>query len=175
LIKFFKVERVLLEMGMKYGVPKTGAQKAENAAHKKFGHLRTYQKDSLAVQTYIGVAEQFEREGNYLGALENYREAAHHARPEDRGALDEVIDRLEEGLKGVKDVKFAFAILSMASLLGALFFISSSLTGFAVASSYSLSNGISLILFFSGLLFAFLYVRSKNKNGKNVGVKKAKR
>lgn len=59
---------------------------------------------------------------------------------------------------------YMFAILSVASLLGALFFVSANVTGYAVLGVNAVNSRIWGICFFiCGLMFTFLYLKSKNK------------
>jgi hypothetical protein len=58
----------------------------------------------------------------------------------------------------------SFAIISILTLLGAVFFVSFNLTGFAI-SGLALDNSriIGMCLFVCGLVFAFIYLKGKNK------------
>jgi len=59
---------------------------------------------------------------------------------------------------------FTFAILSVISLVFALFFVSSNITGYSILNiNYNNLQWIGLCLFICGLTFAFLYFRKKGK------------
>jgi hypothetical protein len=141
---------------------------------------QTLRRDSHVSADEIG--ETYEMAGNlrlaakdYITAEEDYIYAKRFGYAHNPGKIAE-LDRKIEQVKKSKNLtstlksqvgnpflkKYPFAILSIASLLIALSFVSLSLTGNVIAGlEQNNSRWIGLCFFVCGLIFSFLYLRKK--------------
>lgn len=98
-------------------------------------------------------------------ALEFYRTAKCFAKkPQDRIYADEKIYSIRKELRNLEQItgNTFYVVLSFASLVLALIFIVSNLTGNVVgASGFNDTRWMSVCFFLCGLVFAFFYLRGK--------------
>lgn len=155
-------------------MPTTHADKAkllQERAYLKYNKSRYAGKENLkkdflkeAYHLYSDAIEEWNREAwensEYPRVVKFAKLNAEH----NKELAQKIQDKLHGSEKGGLEKRFIFAIASIISLVGALLSVSFNLTGYAIgALSY---NKISLAggaLFILGLVFTFLFLRSKNK------------
>ena len=115
------------------------------------------------------------RARDFINAEDNYVQAQRYGFPYDQERREEISEkinrlRLERRsynfFKGInsKSLGKKFAVVSILTLTFALFFVTSNLTGFSILNiSSGNSRWIGSCFFVCGLIFAFVYLKSKNK------------
>lgn len=119
---------------------------------------------SEASRLYKNAAELWSSGENYQRAIADYKLAYQYAWGEaERENLKKRVINLQK-LGGRVERRAAFATVAIVSLIGALLSVSLNLTGYAVgALGYEDISLVGTALFILGLVFAFLFVKSKNK------------
>jgi len=126
------------------------------------------------IKTYSAAARGFERRRDFYRAKEVLEEAEKYLGPKKFAATDpELVKKISSRLEQIKaklpikkrgklERNLGFASLSIISFTIALFFISSSLTGYAVGElTQENSRLIGTSLFILGLVFTFFYFKNK--------------
>ncbi|MCK4647760.1 hypothetical protein KAT24_02415 [Candidatus Pacearchaeota archaeon] len=128
------------------------------------------------IKKYSGAARLFEEEGDFYKAKEVLEGAAKYLGGSNWGStiidpkwrkkinnkLNEINKKLPRKSRGLERRLFALAFLSIASFIGALFFISFNLTGYATGGlAQENFRWISTSLFILGLIFTFFYFKNK--------------
>ena len=144
------------------------AYKEEVAA--KRGGRRVSEKVSLG---YKKAGEAYEEANAFDRAELNYRDAHKWAPEKDKDELRSKLLNVKEKKKETSNLfrrmkirglekQFVFAILAIGSFAIALFFVSFSLTGYAIGGlTQENSRWISTSLFILGLVFSFFYFKNK--------------
>ncbi len=153
------------------------AFRMEQLEYKK-GSKSRWRKSGRLSDAYKKAAEEYEEKGFLERAFSNYKDARKFA-PEqtkdeidNRNKIENKLVELGEKIKGT--LKFpkkksrglerhlGFAVIAMVSLVSALFFSVFSLTG-SVVQGLNKNNSlwIGIILFVVGLVFTFLYNKTK--------------
>ncbi len=113
--------------------------------------------------------------GRYSQALEDYNLAKKYAYNKKiigriERKMNKIYEKYKEKRPKLRKLKIAglekrltFGVLSIMSLAISLFFISVSLTGYIINLNFKEVFPIEILLFFFGLVFAFLYFREKKK------------
>jgi tetratricopeptide (TPR) repeat protein len=120
-------------------------------------------------ETFLKAAELFEKSGKLDYARHGFEGALKYAPNKDYEAkakqgLADIQKSKEGGLE-----KQLLSIMSIATLLASLFFVSSDLTGFAISNiSQDTSLWIGFCFFVCGLVFAFLFLKNKRKFSKHL-------
>jgi hypothetical protein len=161
-------------------------KKAKRLEREALHKRQSFSSGEEIGKKYEEAGDNWTESGNFIKAEDNYRNAniygyAHDTKNEKRvqAKIDSL--RLKKKLtlafpsikkstieKMVEDeenrIKFLPAVISIASLLFALFFISSNLTGFSVFNlTYNNSRWIGSCFFICGLIFTFIYLKIKTK------------
>ncbi len=129
-------------------------------------------KSKRLSDAYKKAAEEYEGKGFLERAFSNYKDAFKFAPKQDEDEIGKKLNELERRKKetvkfpkrtsGGLETYFSFAILAVGSFVIALFFVSFSLTGYAVGGlTQENSRWISTSLFILGLVFAFFYFKNK--------------
>lgn len=141
----------------------------EEAAAKRGGR-RVSEKTSLG---YKKAGELYEKVNAFDRAESNYKDAVKYAPEKDKGELRKKLLEVQEKKKetsklfhkmemGGLEKSSVLAALAIGSFVIALFFISFSLTGYAIGELTQENFGwISTSLFILGLVFAFFYFKNK--------------
>jgi hypothetical protein len=145
--------------------PEESEHRAERERKKPNGSPR------IIWEGYVAAGNMLIGEKKYSRALGDYQDALRFGVPENEEArknlknkIKETEDkmRLEHFRSSSPIHKYPFAVLSIASLLAALGFVSISLTGNIIAGlEQNNSRWIGLCLFVCGLVFSFLYLKKK--------------
>jgi len=156
------------ESAAKYWVERV--HKSDFAGYVKRGYVE--EREEKASKNYVTAGDTFVRLEDFNKAIQNYKKAIEYAASGGRRKIQEKITQLESLSKtkkgrplkrGKLERSFGFAIVAMASFLGALFLISFNLTGNVIGGvSQNNSNWISVVLFVLGMVFSFLYFKNKN-------------
>jgi len=125
--------------------------------------LKRYDINQKVSDAYVGVAEAYLTAGDPHRAKSNYKDALRHAEPEKKEGIEKKIQEVDKLKEKASLSQFRVSsFLSIAAFGGALIFVSTNLTGYAIKSSgYNLSNIIGGGLFLLGLVFAFIYFKKR--------------
>jgi len=105
------------------------------------------------------------RARDFINAEENYIQAQRYGFPYSPEKQEEINKKLNK-LRFEKKMTLVnkFAIISTLTLVIAFFFVTSNLTGFSVLNlNYDNSRWFGSCFFVCGLIFAFIYLKGKNK------------
>jgi len=129
------------------------------------------EREAKACRNYVTAGDAYVKLRDFNKAIQNYENATEYTTRAGRRKIQEKIDQLESLSKtkkgrplkrGTLERNLGFAILSIGSFVMALFFISYSLTGYAIGGlTHENSRWISTSLFILGLVFAFFYFKNK--------------
>jgi hypothetical protein len=113
---------------------------------------------------YKNAAEAWSNGDNYSKAIADYKLAYQYAWGDTkREDLKKKINQLYRAT-GRLETRTVLAVVSVISLIGALLSVSFNLTGYAIgALSYNDLSLVGTALFVLGLVFAFMFVRNKNR------------
>ena len=155
-------------------MPTTYADRAklfEQRASSKYNKARFTSRPDLkgaflreAHQLYDDAIREWKEEAISSKGYPRRVKYAHLNSINDKELTEKIQKQLQGIEKGGLEKRFIFAIASIISLVGALLSVSFNLTGYAIgALSYNKISLAGSILFVLGLVFAFLFLRSKNK------------
>ena len=142
------------------------AYRLESSKQKRYGEFKDVS------DAYKKTGEAYERAGDLMKAIDNFKDARKFAPEEDREEIGEkltelkhqkkrMLSSLERARSGLEK-KFIFPILAIATLVIALFFVSFNLTGYAIGGlTQNNSTLLGISLFILGMVFAFFYFKGK--------------
>lgn len=143
------------------------------ASSEKMKRSRGVSSYKKMVDAYENAGESWKDAGDFANAQRAYEMALRYVPDEDKGRIKGKLKDLGSekartfsflaGLKrGLEKKSVSFAILSIITLLSALVFVSSNLTGNTILGlTEGNSRWIGLCLFMCGLIFTLLYIKGK--------------
>ncbi len=158
--------------------------KEANEYEREANRLRKSSEEYLTGEPQVNVAKVYKiagdmrmRAGEYDKALEDYNLAIEHAhnisyiseiKKKMRSILRYYVSKPKRKMRGVSrklglEKRLAYGILSIASLVTSLFFISINITGYTIRVLSENSFLIGVFSFTLGLIFAFFYFKEKRK------------
>ena len=160
-------------MGRKYSFGSSSAKNLYREAHKDAGRSSYNKKGPAQVEVikkYSGAARLFEEAGDLNNARKALEEADRYLR--NRTSSTQLIKKIDDKLYALNEKlhlkrrglerNLGYGVLSIASFVVALFFISFNLTGYSIGGlTQNSSTLISSGLFVLGLVFAFFHFKNK--------------
>lgn len=139
------------------------ARGLELEAFRLENRIKRYDKNETVSDAFLSAARAYSRIGDISRAKSNYKDAIRHGKENTRYEIEAELAELARPEKMLQPkLQHSLAYAAIVFLLGALIFISSNLTGYAILNTnQDTLKWVGVILFIIGLIFAIVYLKSK--------------